>query len=128
MVNVPAIDLPALAVDTPVVNLSGIQTETQPPIFNPPPIQTELPGIDIPQIQTPEALVNVPAIEIPEPQSVEIQVPTLSGPNVIEPTPGEKIEENITFNVYQQPGEDVVELTDRIMGELEKRSRAGYYE
>ena len=41
---------------------------------------------------------------------------------------GEKIEENITFNVYQQPGEDVVELTDRIMGELEKRSRAGYYE
>ena len=137
LVNVPAIDLPALAVDTPVVNLSGIQTETQPPIFNPPPIQrlsprgetvTELPGIDIPQIQTPEALVNVPAIEIPEPQSVEIQVPTLSGPNVIEPAQGEKIEENITFNVYQQPGEDVVELTDRIMGELEKRSRAGYYE
>ena len=137
LVNVPAIDLPALAVDTPIVNLSGIQTETQPPIFNPSPIErlsprgetvTELPGIDIPQIQTPEALVNVPAIEIPEPQSVEIQVPTLSGPNVIEPTPGEKIEENITFNVYQQPGEDVVELTDRIMGELDKRSRAGYYE
>ena len=55
--GVPVIDLPALAVDTPVVNLSGIQTETQPPIFNPPPIQrlsprgetvTELPGLDIP--------------------------------------------------------------------------------
>ena len=124
----PVIDLPALAVDTPVVNLSGIQTETQPPIFNPPPIQTELPGIDIPQIQTPEALVNVPAIEIPEPQSAEFEVPSLSAPDTVDAGQGDKIEENITFNVYQQPGEDVVELTDRIMGELDKRSRAGYYE
>ena len=126
--DAPVIDLPALAVDTPIVNLSGIQTETQPPIFNPPPIQTELPGIDIPQIQTPEALVNVPVIEIPEPQSVEFEVPSLSAPDTVDAGQGDKIEENITFNVYQQPGEDVVELTDRIMGELEKRSRAGYYE
>ena len=110
----PVIDLPALAVDTPIVN--------------PPPIETELPGLDIPRIQTPEALVNVPAIEIPEPQSAEFEVPSLSAPDTADAGQGDKIEENITFNVYQQPGEDVVELTDRIMGELEKRSRAGYYE
>ena len=79
-------------------------------------------------INTPTPSVDVPPVDIPSPASVNVPPITRRNETTDNTREGDTVEITNNFNIYQQPGESVEDLTAQIMAELERQGRTRYYE